>query len=419
MVKIPLMVGVLAGSAVLVAGCTGSDSIAAKRSRAGAVLVERRPGIPNRAETLTVRSQILGEDRSVYIQLPDGYEQSSQHYPLLLVMDGEWLFDLAAAHARYYALDEVTDVKIPRLIVVGIPNTDRDRDYTPTRNSGKEMVFPTAGKAEEFLGFLERELLPLLDGRYRTLPGRAIAGWSFSGLFSAWAAVARPDLFSFHLCISPAIWWDDDLILERMQTATFAQPKRMVFTLGAGEAGGWVYESTKRLLRRLEEDPVPGLSVSDFEFPQVGHSWGVASAMDKGLQALFAGYIAPQEIVDGGSRSIDEYYGELSRQWGYPVVPPNKVLQAAAAREWEEGDRDAAIEMLKRALLNDPHDSVTQYELGARYESWGDAERALSCFNHAIRAEQRKPVPNEVNMRAYRDAVAGLADPAGPEAAGR
>lgn len=133
----------------------------------------------------------------------------------MIVLDGEWLFHLANANQRYYSYDEVTDQNIPRMIVVGIESTDRDRDYTSTPNSGKDYSFPASGGADKFLEFLETELIPMLDSRYQTAPNRCIVGWSFSGLFLMHAAVKKPDLFNMFLCISPAIWWDNDLIYEK------------------------------------------------------------------------------------------------------------------------------------------------------------------------------------------------------------
>lgn len=371
-------------------------------------VVASRVGGANPPETLTVESVILGEQRQIYVQLPVGYDLSDDRYPVLFAMDGEWLFDLASAHARYYSFDEVTDETMPRMIIVGVPNTDRDKNYTPTPNSGNELEFPTAGSADVFLEFLERELVPMLERRYRTEPARTIVGWSFSGLFCAYAAVEKPELFNAHLCISPAVWWDNDLVYEKMKDARFDLPKRMVLTLGSGESGGLVYESSKRLLKLMQENPSIGISVGHFEIADVGHTWGVAAAMDKGLQNLFSGYIAPQSVINGGIASIDNYYERLSDLWGYSVRPPNKVLHAASYQEWQAGNHDAAIAILVAARTNDPNYSSTQKLLGMFYEAAGDAENALHAYSGAIRVEQKKPVPNEVNLRDYRARRAAL-----------
>ena len=81
-------------------------------------------------------------------------------------------------------------------------------------------------------------------------------GWSFSGLFALYAAVARPDLFDAYLFIGPAIWWDDELLVKMYRDIQFERPKRMVITLGSREKGPGVYSSTKRLLERLDQKPI-------------------------------------------------------------------------------------------------------------------------------------------------------------------
>ncbi len=118
-------------------------------------------GMPNPGETVDFYSTVLDETRRIYVQLPEGYSRRDKKYPVLYVLDGEWLFHLASSHARFYSYDEVAGIRIPQVIVVGIENVDRDRDYTPTQNSGVDLVFPTAGEAETFVDFLQNELIPL------------------------------------------------------------------------------------------------------------------------------------------------------------------------------------------------------------------------------------------------------------------
>jgi enterochelin esterase-like enzyme len=43
-------------------------------------------------ERLTVRSKVLGEDRTMFVALPNGYHESGARYPVLYVLDGEFFF---------------------------------------------------------------------------------------------------------------------------------------------------------------------------------------------------------------------------------------------------------------------------------------------------------------------------------------
>ena len=374
---------------------------------AATTIIDVRPGAPNPVETLVIHSEILDEDRSIYVQLPEGYDRSDAVYPVLYVMDGEWLFDLANAHARYYAYDEVTDITLPRMIVVGLENTDRDRNYAPTPNSGIEYDFPTAGGADNFIRFLELELIPLIESRYKAAPLRGIVGWSNSGLFANYVATANQDLFDMYLCISPAVWWDQDMIYERFEDLEFDRPKRFVYSLGTNEEGGYVYESTSRLLERFAQEPVPNMHVSHFKIEGVGHTWGVASAMNHGLQDLFVEYIAPGEVINAGLDAVEAYYMDLSRQWRYTVEPPAKVLHGVAFNLWDEAPEEA-IKVLQEAVSNDVDDSTSLYYLGLLHRNIGATEQAVEYLNLAIEAELRKTVPNEVNRRTFASSLEKL-----------
>jgi predicted alpha/beta superfamily hydrolase len=160
------------------------------------------------AERITLHSTVLGEERKVVVRLPEGYDTSETRYPVLYLLDGEFFFQQAAAAVQFLSENAYVDYAainqpIPKLIVVGIVNVDRNRDFTPTHAPVQgQSRFPTSGEAEEFLDFLETELIPLIDGRYRTHQYRILSGWSLGGLLTVHAFLDRPGLFSAYLAIS-------------------------------------------------------------------------------------------------------------------------------------------------------------------------------------------------------------------------
>ena len=362
-------------------------------------------GGPNPPTTLTIQSSILGEERRIYVQLPEGYDHTRARYPVLVVVDGEWLFDLAGANVRFFSEIDVMDVTIPRMIVVGIENTDRDRDYVPTKDPKDDPDFPTAGEADTFLRFLDQELLPLIDQQYSTATSRAVVGWSFGGLFTMYSAVAMPDLFDAYLCIGPAIWWDDELVFEMYRGAQFDRPKRMVITLGSREEGGQVHTSTKRLLARFEEDPIEGLTVSHMVFEGVGHSWGIPAALDKGLQELFSGFIAPEDVSNASLDEIESYYENLSQAWGFEVLPPTPVMQNFAINQWMDDNTDEAIAVFDKLVQYEPDASLAYFYKGVIQSRQDQYEMALDSYQHALAAELRRNVPDGLNLRLFREKI--------------
>jgi hypothetical protein len=95
-----------------------------------------------------------------------------------------------------------------------------------------------AGQANRFLEFLEAELIPHIDQKYRTTSTRMLAGNSRGGLFVVYSLIEAPDLFSARFAFSPALWRDDERIvseLAKSQTARAARPTFLYLSLGDRE----------------------------------------------------------------------------------------------------------------------------------------------------------------------------------------
>jgi predicted alpha/beta superfamily hydrolase len=107
----------------------------------------------------------------------------------------------------------------PEMIVVGIPNTDRTRDLTPTHVDSDPITkdadaFKTSGGGEKFISFIEKELMPYIDSKYPTAPYRTLIGHSLGGLTVMQAFVHHTSLFNSYVCIDPSMWWDSQSLLK-------------------------------------------------------------------------------------------------------------------------------------------------------------------------------------------------------------
>lgn len=128
----------------------------------------------------TLHSRILGEDRSVLIRLPAGYDDSdgSKVYPVLYQLDGEEAAFLRTVSAIDYLVNMTN--RVPDYVVVGITNTNRHRDMDP------------AQRADRFLEFIKTELIPWVDGNYRTSGLRLLCGMSASSVFAVHSLLQEP-----------------------------------------------------------------------------------------------------------------------------------------------------------------------------------------------------------------------------------
>jgi len=136
----------------------------------------------------SVQSKILNENRQLIVSLPKDYEVSNETYPVLFLLDG---IENNLIDARLV----IYNLRL-KMIIVAISNTDRDRDMMPISRPSYEVKNP---KAENFISFLETELLPHIDENYRTNGQKTIRGRSLSGLFVMYAFLSKPELFDNYI----------------------------------------------------------------------------------------------------------------------------------------------------------------------------------------------------------------------------
>ena len=107
----------------------------------------------------SLKSSKLGEERQLKIQLPRNYDKNKEKsYPILVVLDGDYLFEPVAGNVDFYSYWE----DIPEMIVVGI-NQSNSRDSDAFYDDERFLPSETGAKFFEFIGM---ELMPFLDSEY-------------------------------------------------------------------------------------------------------------------------------------------------------------------------------------------------------------------------------------------------------------
>jgi predicted alpha/beta superfamily hydrolase len=354
-------------------------------------------------DTVVLRSEVLDQMRTIYVGLPASYHQSSRSYPVLYLLDANWHYPVVVSQARYLSECDASDVIAPEMIVVGIESIDRDQDFTPTHvPEYKSMSFPTSGGAPKFLQFLEKELIPLIDDTYRTVDHRVLAGWSFGGLFTVYSMLEAPELFNAYIGVSPSIWWEDDALVQRPFSHSLDRPIRFAMTIGADEDGGMNYTAASDFAERFLRRPMDGLDVTFLEIDGAGHNQSLPLAYYRSLRALYSDWLAPDEVVEGGRESVDSYYREVSKVYGYAVPIPEEVLTRLAIAKLDEKDYRGAASGFEEASRLYPESSRARYLLARTKHKAGEFETAQREYAAAIATEERQQPPDGLNLRYYR-----------------
>lgn len=164
-----------------------------------------------------IQSKELAEKRVLNIYLPEGYNQNdSTKYPVIYLLDGSANEDFihVVGLVQFNNFEWVNQV--PKTIVVGIASVDRERDFTfATTVQEQKKTFPTAGHSDKFISFIEKELQPFIESKYKTNNDKTIIGQSLGGLFAAEVLLKRPTLFNKYIIVSPSLWWDNGSLLNQ------------------------------------------------------------------------------------------------------------------------------------------------------------------------------------------------------------
>ena len=165
----------------------------------------------------SIQSKVLHEKRTFLVHLPRGYHEGRQSYPVLYVLDAEWLalYALVVGTVDYVHQFE----RMPRVIVVGIFNTVRNRDMIPAAVGHR----PGSGGSDKFLEFITTELMPHIKKKYRTRPINILYGGSNAGLLAVYAFLKKPYHFQACLASSPMIGHCSTFIYQ--QTREFLKTK--------------------------------------------------------------------------------------------------------------------------------------------------------------------------------------------------
>ena len=101
----------------------------------------------------------------------------------------------------------------PEMIVVGITNTNRDKDLKPTITNLDGVVDLNSGGGGNFMNFIENELIPHIDSIYPTAPYRIFSGHSLGGLTVINTLLNNTQLFNAYIAIDPSLWWNNQTLL--------------------------------------------------------------------------------------------------------------------------------------------------------------------------------------------------------------
>ncbi|WP_430468465.1 alpha/beta hydrolase-fold protein [Winogradskyella ouciana] len=341
----------------------------------------------------SISSKILNEKRSYIVALPKTYSESSTKYPVLVLTDGDYRFLYTSGIIEFLSKQN----EIPETIIVAIPNIDRTRDLTPTSITFNNM---DGGDGANFLKFIENELLPEVESKFRTNSYNVLAGHSLGGLFAGYSYITNSS-FSGFIASDPSFWWDNQYVVNEINSDVVQQIKNKKIYISSADN----YERNEGMVTfmrnaqelfyaRLKQLGVANSNIKLDYFENENHGTSAYMSWYNGIKFVFKDFML-DNIYNKTSDEITDHYSRLSIKKGKEILPPDQLIQKIAEYKLNLGnDNNGAISLLEMNTLNYPS-SINYEKLSEAYKALGNDNFAEINYKKAL--ELRTSESNSIN----------------------
>lgn len=362
-------------------------------------------------------SEILGENRKISVYIPKSYkENSNKKYPVIYLLDGPSHFHSLAGMVRQLSSINGNTV-LPEMIVVGITNTNRSRDLTPTHVDidffTNDSIRYSSGGGTKFLDFIDKELIPYVEKKYPANSYRTIIGHSFGGLTVIDALINRKDLFSNYLAIDPSLWWDNmnfknaaDSVLTNgkfkdkslfLAISNTISPEMDIKEVQVDTSKKTAHiRSELELSKSIEKNSENKLKFRWKYYEDETHGSVPLIAEYDGLKYLFKWHnFKFNEIIFNSEKlSTNElleipvsHFQNVSRNLGYEVIPPFDIINIIGYTLLEDKMPAKASAFFDLNITNYPDDSKAYSSKGDFYIVQNDTLNAIKMFEKAYKLD--------------------------------
>lgn len=330
----------------------------------------------------SILSKKLDKYRNLTISLPESYNKDSKKtYPLLVLMDGEYLFDAfngAFAYGNYW--DD-----LPEVIIVGISQNKNNERFDDC-SIDKETGLPDA-RGSKFFEFVGGELLPYMETKYRVAPFKIIAGHDVTAGFINFFLYKDEPLFNAYISLSPEL----ALNMENIVADRLSSIKKNIFYYQSSADGDIkkMKEKIKLLDTNIKTVNNPNLNYQFDEIKGASHYSLVLHSIPDALYQFFAAYqpISSSEFQDKIVKLPSGYvdyliakYAILDKAMGMKMTiryNDFKAIEAAIMKNKAYSEFEQLAQLSNKMY---PKTMLGDYHLGMYYENIGDAKRGAKAY---------------------------------------
>jgi uncharacterized protein len=381
----------------------------------GACTNEKSQKADNRIVAGTIDSlysKILDEERKIWVYVPSTDNLfARQSFPVVYLLDGDAHFFSVMSLIQQFSEVNMNMV-LPQMILIGITNTDRTRDLTPSHvltdgDIPDSTFFTTSGGGERFTSFIEKELIPYVDSLYPTSPYRVLIGHSYGGLFSVNTLLNHTKLFNGYIAIDPSLNWDNNLLIKQAKELLAQKNfEGTSFYLSIANQGYSDTDSVKdnaasfELAKCLEANSKSNLRFNWRYYKDDNHGSVPPISEYDGLRFLFDFYNPklPYRKFRDPSYNVDSFivahYDRVSKYMGYAFPPPESLVNWLGYLFIMEKQYDKSYDLFKLNIANFPSSPNVYDSMGELLILKGDTAGAIENYEKSVKIN-----PGNVNAR--------------------
>jgi hypothetical protein len=352
------------------------------------------------AKRITINSTVLGEERTIYVSTPSGYGDAKDSYQVLYILDGVTDVIGLVKYLSAYGT-------CPPLIIVSIEEVNPSRDLFPSRPKYSRGTQPTEpwytkkddeglrvsrpgekiGEADKYLSFIETELFPFIEKKYRTAPYRICCGHSKGGLCVTHAFVSHTTMFNAYIALSPSLYWDDGLVMrnaeEKLADLDFKH-KQFYFDIGGNEVPSTIGDAFE-FAQIIKKNASSDLRWKLDYLPNESHASGTAPGIIDALKFMYEDWdFDTDKIKTDGISTIDSFYNNLSDRFGYGISYDVSLLNNYGWGLLRNGQYEEAIKIFKENSLRFPDSPDAYNYLGEGYLAAKNTDMAIRSYDKAV-----------------------------------
>ncbi|NMM49917.1 alpha/beta hydrolase [Marinigracilibium pacificum] len=242
-----------------------------------------------------IHSEILNQDREILIYLPFGYNENTySHYDVIYVFDAQnrELFDYV------HSVPGFLNNTGRSFIVVSITSsyyeeTDYARNHDmlppPRYTEPSEFYGGYSGNADNFISFVEKEVINHIESKYRTLGNRLAIGHSLSASLILYSLISKTGLFDDFIAVSPNLAYDKERLAEDLINFNYSklQSPTFIYTSQANEGINYWKEwkpAFEKVSTFLSDSSRKNIIYYHKSFPDNNHWNTYISSINEGLR---------------------------------------------------------------------------------------------------------------------------------------